>query len=515
MKVPVPSGESDLLQCIIDAVSDPVFVKDRDHRWVLFNEAFVSLLGCPREQIAGKSDHDFFPKTQADIFRRQNEFVFETGQANSNEELLSDSQGKTSVLLTRKALWTSPEGNKYLIGVIRDMTAIVGAADEAKRSMDRLHRAQKLETMGHLAAAMAHDFNNLLAAIRGCAGLLMESLPSTHPHRVEVEEIGHAVERASALTAQLLACGRRPGGMPRSVQPAAIIEGMLEMLRRLLPSDVQLEVILSGNPSAIRVDPGLVEQVLLNLVVNAGEALPAGGRVTISLSTVGVGGSTGRPRVRLSVRDDGVGMTEAVRRRIFEPFYTTKEDGSGLGLSTVAETVRRSDGEIKSESAPGKGSAFHVYWPLSEETASLSHKPSRRVLVVDDDEAVRRFAARCLEREGYEVASAGNTAEALRLSDANEGLFTHILIDVVMPGMRGSELAERLCVRQPRARVLFMSGQNYEETPLTVDTKSRFLSKPFSASDLIKCFNVVPRGEDGPSPRVRRQRPARSRRKAS
>lgn len=516
MKVPVPSGESDLLQCVIDAVPDPVFVKDREHRWVLFNQAFVTLLGHSREQIEGKSDYEFLSKTQADIFWRQDELVFKTGRDNSNEELLSDFSGKTSVLVTRKTRWISADGNHYLIGVIRDMTAIVGAADEARRSLERLHRAQKLETMGHLAAAMAHDFNNLLAAIRGCSGLLLESLPSTHPHRIEVEEIGHAVERASALTAQLLACGRRPGGMARSVQPARIIEGMREMLRRLLPGDVQLEVVVPDNSPAICVDPGLLEQVLLNLVVNAGEALPAGGRVTIELSPAAGGKKEGgRPRARLSVRDDGVGMTDAVRRRIFDPFYTTKENGSGLGLSTVAETVKRSDGEIEVESVPGKGAVFHVYWPLAEGGDSPEPVASGRILVVDDDEAVRRFTVRCLEREGYEVVSAGNTAEALRLSDANEGLFTHLLIDVVMPGMPGPELAERLFARQPRARVLFMSGQNHEDASVAVDAKSRFLAKPFSANDLVECFSAAPRGEDGPSPRARRRGPAPSRRKAS
>ncbi|MDD5302576.1 MAG: ATP-binding protein, partial [Elusimicrobia bacterium] len=366
MKIPVPSGESGLLQCLIDSVADPIFVKDRDHRWVLLNEASAALMGLPRARLLGKSDGDFLSKDQADVCRRQDELVFETGRENSNEETMIDAQGRTHVLIIKKNLWTSPGGEKYLVGVMRDITAIVGAADDARLSQERLHRAQKLETMGYLAGGVAHDFNNLLTAINGCAGLLLESLPADHPCRAEVEEIRRAGERGSDLTGRLLSLSRRPGGMARPVDLREIVKGMFEMLRRLLPPGVKLELDLPKTLGAVRVDPGLVEQVLLNLVINAGEALPKGGRATIALADAPKGGAGVRgPCVRLTVRDDGAGMTEKVRARIFEPFFTTKERGSGLGLSTVAETVRRSEGGVAVESAPGEGAVFHVYWPLT------------------------------------------------------------------------------------------------------------------------------------------------------
>lgn len=510
MDAPAPRGESGFLESLIDSVADPIFVKDREHRWVLFNGAFVALIGRPREQLLGRSDYEYFPKAQADVFWRQDELVFETGRENSNEEMLTDARGRIHVLVTRKSLWTSPGGKKYLIGAIRDVTESVDAAETIRRSQERLHRAQKLEAMGFMAGGVAHDFNNLLAAIRGSAELLLESLPKGHPSRAEAEEIRAAGDRASALTRQLLSFGRRPRGMARSVDLAAVVGGMSELLRRLLPPGVALEMVVPRKaPGAIRADPGLVEQILLNLVVNAGEAMPKGGRATIELASAprGGGGVNG-PCVRLTVRDRGVGMTEKIKARIFELFFTTKENGSGLGLATVADTVRRCEGGIEVESAPGKGAAFHVYWPL----AGATRKP--RALVVDDDDASRRFTVRCLERDGYEVLSAGDPSEALRIDGANEGLFDLLLIDVVMPRMRGPELAERLRQRQPEARVLFTSGRRREDCGLS-DAGAGFLPKPFTALDLRESLSAARRAAAGPSPRARRPGPPRSRRKRS
>ena len=508
----MPSGESGFLESLIDSVDDPIFIKNRDHRWVLFNQAFVALLGHPREQLMGKSDYDYFPAAQADVFRRQDELVFETGREHVNEESLTDAEGRTHVLITRKSRWTSTGGEKFLVGVIRDITAVVGAAADARLSKERLHRAQKLETLGYLAGGVAHDFNNLLTAIRGSADLLLEELPKDHPCRGEADEIRRAVERAAVLTSSLLSVSRRPGGMARPVDLRGNVTDMQETLRRLLPSGVKLAVILPAKLGAIRIDPGLVEQVLLNLVVNAGEALSKGGRVTIELADAPNGGAgVLGPCARLTVRDDGVGMTEKVRSRIFEPFFTTKENGSGLGLPTVAETVRRSAGGLAVESEPGNGAAFHVYWPLAVE----SGKSGGRALVVDDDEAVRRFMVRCLESEGYEVLSASEPAEALRIADANEGLFDLLVIDVVMPRMRGPELAARLRSGQPEARVLFTSGRRREDCGLPEGEETEFLAKPFSASDLTGIVSGARRGAGGPSRRARRPGPARSRRKAT
>jgi len=454
----------------------------------------------------------FFPKAQADVFFRQDELVFETGRENENEETLTDAEGRTHVLFTRKSRWIAPGGGQYLIGVIRDITAIVGAADEAKLSRARLHRAQKLETMGNLAGGVAHDFNNLLTAISGCAAMLLADLPKDHPSRVDAEEIRRAAERAAVLTQRLLAFARRPDGLARPVDLRVIVEGMHEMLRRLLPPAVTIDLVLPESLGEVRIDPGLVEQVLLNLAVNAGEALPKGGTVTIELAAAPRGGAgVSAACVRLTVRDNGAGMSEKIQARIFEPFFTTKVRGSGLGLSTVAETVKRSGGGVAVDSAPGKGAAFHVYWPLAA-APRVAHK---RALVVDDDDAVRRFSVRCFEREGYEVLSAGDAAEAQKICGANQELFNVLMIDVVMPGMSGPELAERLRTIQPDARVLFTSGRRREACGLPKDGTAGFLSKPFTARELNECLSAAPRGAGGPSRRARRPGPARSPRKAS
>ncbi len=520
-----PSRESGFVESLIDSVTDPVFVKDRKHRWVLFNDAFVALLGRPRVELLGKSDYDFFPKAQADVFWRQDELVFETGRENSNEEMLTDAKGQTHVLVTRKVRWTSASGESFLIGTIRDITELVNSADDAKRSKERLHRAEKLETLGHLAGGMAHDFNNLLTAIVGCADLLLESLPAGDPSRRDVEEIRVAGRRGANLTGRLLSLTRRPAGLPRRVALGSIAHGMIDMLRRLLPADVDLVLAAKKSAPAVRLDPGLVEQVLLNLVVNAGEAMRGGGKATIEVADAPKGGGGLRGRcVRLTVRDDGPGMSEKIRSRVFEPFFTTKLNGSGLGLSTVAETVRRSGGAVSVESAPGKGSAFHVFWPAVAGKAVVERgvpAPVRssaggrgRALVVDDDEAVRRFSARCLEREGYEVVSAESPAEALKLAEANDGLFELFVIDVVMPRMRGPELAARLTAHQPGARVVFTSGRRKEECALP-DDGAPFLAKPYSARDLIASVSAPRRAASGPSRRARRPGRAQSRRKES
>ena len=526
MKLPGPGGDLGFLERLMDSVADPIFVKDRRHRWVLFNEAFVELLGRPRAALTGRTDHDFIPKAQADIFWRQDELVFETGRENVNEETLTDASGRMHVLVTKKTLWKASDGRKHLIAVIRDITNVVDAADDVKRSKERLYRAQKLETLGYLAGGVAHDFNNLLTAIGGCAALLLENMPAGHPSRVDAEEIRRAGERAAALTARLLTFTRRPGGMARPVDLRAIVKGMREMLRRLLPAEVELKLVLPRKLRSIQVDPGLVEQILLNLVVNAGEALPEGGRVMIEAADAPKGGAGVRGAcARLTVRDNGAGMNEKTRGRIFEPFYTTKEQGSGLGLSTVAETARRSAGGVAVQSAPGKGAAFHVYWPAvagrpAPAAVPGAAKPSSpgkgrgRALVVDDDDAVRRFSVRCLERDGYEVVSASEPAEALRIAEANDGLFDLIVIDVMMPRMRGPELAERLRARHPRARVLFTSARRREDCGLP-ESGAGFLAKPFTAGDLIEEVSAARRAAGGPSPLVRRPSRRPSRRKAS
>jgi two-component system cell cycle sensor histidine kinase/response regulator CckA len=482
---------------ILNSVADPIFVKDRGHRLILVNDAHCALLGRPREELLGHSDLELLPAAQAEVFNRQDNLVFETGEENVNEELITDAKGETHVLVTKKTLARDAEGRPILVGVIRDVTAMANAVDDLKRSQEQLRHAQKLEAIGRLAGGVAHDFNNILTAIVGCAGLMLDGLPPGHPVREDAEEIHRAGEQAASLTRQLLTFSRREQGAPRAVDLRELCGGMRKMLQRLLPADIELELTLPDRLGAVRMDAGHAEQVLLNLVVNAGDAMPEGGRIEVVLEDApeGGGGLAG-PCVRLTVTDTGVGMDEATRARIFDPFFTTKSTGTGLGLATVRDVVAQSGGAVIIESAPGRGTSFYVFWPRCADSpeapraeTSMRAAPRRaNVLIVEDDDAVRRFAVRCLERAGYDVLTAADGPEAIRLSDSHEGQFDVVILDMVLPRMRGTDVFARLRARQPTAQVLFVSGYRTEEEslPRGLSGRAAFLQKPFTAALLVE-----------------------------
>jgi PAS domain S-box-containing protein len=491
-----PRDARSFLERLVNAVADPIFVKDREHRMLFVNDAHCALLGRPREELLGRTALDLFPTEQAKVVMGQDDLVFETERENVNEEMITDAKGMIHVVIAKKTLGRDADGRPVIVAVIRDVTEMVKTLEDLKRSQEQLRHAQKLEAVGRLAGGVAHDFNNVLTAIVGCAGLLLESLPPGHPCREEAEEIRRAGEQATALTQQLLSFSRREEGKPRVVDLREAFGRMRKMFSRLLPADIELEMFIPDRLGAVRVDPGQAEQVLLNLVVNAGDAMPDGGKVSVVLSDASEGGGLTGPCVRLSVSDTGMGMDESTRARIFDPFFTTKSRGVGLGLATVRDIAVRGGGAVVVESVPGRGSTFHVFWPRCDEAPEPLRGPApsvprraprlARVLVVEDDDAVRRFAVRSLERAGYDVLTAADGAEAMRLSDAHEGTFDVVVVDVVLPRMRGTELAARLRPRQPTAQVLFMSGYRTEEgaLPRGADGRTRFLPKPFTGAEL-------------------------------
>jgi PAS domain S-box-containing protein len=505
LPVPAPSERDprdarSFLEGLLNAVADPIFVKDRDHRLLLVNDAYCALVGRRREEILGTTAGEHLPLEQAEIFHRRDDLVFRTGREDVNEEVMTDANGMTHALVTKKTLGRGAGGEPILVAVIRDVTTLAKAVDDLKRSQEQLRHAQKLEAVGRLAGGVAHDFNNVLTAIVGCAELMLDALPPGHPCRDEASEIRRAGEKAEILVRQLLAFSRREESVPRLLDLREVYGGMRKMLSRLLPADIELDFAVPDRLGAVSADPGLAEQILLNLAVNAGDAMPEGGRLSVSLRDAPEGGAgVAGPCVLLEVRDEGVGMAESVQRRIFEPFFTTKEDGTGLGLATVRDAAARSGGAVSVESAPGRGTTFRVFWPRAEGVPeSRDASPARgapakaprraRILVVEDDDAVRAFTVKSLERAGYEVLTAADGAEALRISDAHEGLFDAVVLDVVLPRVRGPEVAERLRARQPTARVLFMSGYRTEEASLPAgpDGQRRFLPKPFTAARLAE-----------------------------
>ena len=380
------------------------------------------------------------------------------------------------------------------------------AEETLKQRDEQLRQAQKMEAIGNLAGGIAHDFNNLLTVITGYSELVLKKIPETDPQRRKLEEIKKAGDRAAALTQQLLAFSRRQILQPKVVDVNAIISGMASMLQRLVGEDVHVNIALSPDLGSIRADPGQLEQVIMNLVVNARDAMPHGGKVTIE--TVNVDrvpvfsnkpdAGTKRPYIMLAVSDTGSGMDEATRARIFEPYFTTKAagKGTGLGLSTVYGIVKQSDGEILVYSEPGQGATFKVYLPRVDRVATeLGAGPlveslpagTETILLVEDEPGVRAFAGEALRMQGYTILEAKHGIEAQLLSAQHPASIHLLLTDVVMPQMNGREVAERLLPQRPGLKVLYMSG--YAEQAVInrgiMESGFAFLQKPFTQQALV------------------------------
>jgi two-component system cell cycle sensor histidine kinase/response regulator CckA len=394
-----------------------------------------------------------------------------------------------------------PDGQiKREVGSARDITAEKEAAAELRRLEEQLRQAQKMEALGRLAGGVAHDFNNLLAVIAGHSELLTTGSPGPEEWRESVAEIGQATQRAAALTRQLLAFSRREIQEPKVLDLNAVVADAEKMLRRLIGEHVQLTLALQADLSPIRADLGQLNQVLLNLAVNARDAMPRGGRLRLETREVDLdaaaplGARSGR-HVRLTVTDTGCGMTPEVQARVFEPFFTTKAEGlgTGLGLSVVLGIVQQSGGRLAMESQPGVGTAVHVDLPAvpgpAERPPIAPAEPvggGETVLLVEDAAAVRRTVARMLEYLGYRVLQAESGPEALRLFEARAGQIDLLLTDVVMPGLSGRELADALRLRQRDLKVLFQSGYTDDAVMRwgVLQAEMAFLKKPFTLEAL-------------------------------
>ena len=390
----------------------------------------------------------------------------------------------------------------HLQGLVRDVT-------ERRRLEEALRQAQKMEALGRVAGGVAHDFNNLLTVILGSADLLDRRLAGDDPQRPVVDRIAGAAERAAALTGQLLAFSRRQVLRPAVVDLGASVQRGAEMLRRLIGEDVTLSLELAPTPLPIRADPVQLEQVLLNLAINARDAMPDGGTLTLRVLV----DLPGR-RACLEVEDTGEGMDLATLEHVFEPFYTTKGpgQGTGLGLAMVYGIVTQSGGDIAVESHPGRGSIFRVKLPLADGAAEgLPEAPAaatpeatpaaarETVLVAEDDEAVRRLVQDVLEGAGYRVLAAGTGEAALALAADHAGPVDLLVSDVVMPGMRGPELAARLAEARPGVPVVLMSG--YADRDLRIGAETPvFLAKPFTPGALLEGVATVLGGSRRTSP---------------
>jgi signal transduction histidine kinase len=394
--------------------------------------------------------------------------------------------------------------------VVKVRRALREAEDRAKHRLleEQLRQAQKMESIGRLAGGVAHDFNNLLTVIGGYTQLMLVRIPPGDDLRKDVEEVAKAGERAASLTSQLLAFSRKQIIAPAVLNLNDAISETRKLLGRLIGEDIELVTVLDPNLGNAKADPGQIEQVIMNLAVNARDAMPKGGKLALSTGNAVLDESYVKenpdshagPHVFLSVSDSGIGMDSETLSHLFEPFFTTKEQGkgTGLGLSTVFGIVKQSGGSIRVQSEPGHGTTFKVYLPRVDQpaaparkaVASLAAAPkgTETVLLVEDEEAVRRLTHAVLRRNGYKVLVAGDGEEALRTLQQHQGPVHLLLTDVVLPRMGGREVALQVSQLRPEIRVLFTSG--YSDRAFgengTLEPGMAFLPKPFTPEELLR-----------------------------
>jgi len=491
---------------VVESMSDGVLVLDRHFQFLSWNRAMEELTDTPREQVLGHGapPWEIFPHlVDLGVDRMMVRAMAGELQraANLSHELQN---GVTRITHETYRPLRGAEGEiQGVVGVVRDVTERRVAEEALQISEEQLRQAQKMEAIGRLAGGIAHDFNNLLTAINGYSELVLDRLPEQDPIRADVQEIRLAGERAAELTEQLLAFSRKQVIKPRVVDLNVLVGDLQPMLRRLMDEDIELVTQFDGALRRIKTDPGQLEQVLINLVVNARDAMPQGGALTLrtenrDLQEDRTHGSGEGSYVGLLVTDTGVGMAPDVKTRVFEPFFTTKEmgKGTGMGLSTVYGIVKQNGGQVWVDTSPGEGTTFSVFFPestepLSEVTVEATQNGglagSETVLVVEDEDAVRALTRMILERGGFHVLAAADASEALRVYDNLEKPVDLLLSDVVMPRMSGPQLAARMQETQPDLKVLFISG-HADETILkhgVLIPDTELLVKPFSVNELL------------------------------
>jgi two-component system, cell cycle sensor histidine kinase and response regulator CckA len=477
-----------------------------DGRWLDVNQRFCEIVGYSRSELLARAFQDItFPSDlPADLSNVERALAGSTTTFALEKRCVRKDGEIVWVDATTSLVRDSAGLPEYFITVVQDISLRKKAEEELEQTASQLRQSQKMDAVGQLAGGVAHDFNNLLSIIRGQSELMLEDLAADDAMRAEVEEIVTACERAGNLTRQLLVFSRKQVLAPRVIDINETTEGLSKMLRRLIGEDIELTLVL-GATGRVYVDPGQLEQVLVNLVVNSRDAMPNGGALTIETSDVSPeadahdGQTRGvSPNVMLRVSDTGLGMTPEVLARAFEPFFTTKAagKGTGLGLSTVFGIVKQSAGEVVVSSAPGQGSTFRVYLPTADGPVQVVH-PSRRasnalrgsetVLLVEDEDQVRAVARAILARAGYRVLEAASGAKALDTCEQFGETIDLLLTDVVMPNMNGRQLAEQVSKLRPKVKVVFMSG--YTDDAIVhhgvLNAGMAFIQKPLTVDLLL------------------------------
>jgi PAS domain S-box-containing protein len=486
-----------LLQSIIEGVNEVIFVKDLEGRYVMINTPGARRLDRSVPEVIGKTDFDLFPPATAEAVKAADMEVIRTGKTQTLETAMAFPSG-VHAILTTKSPHFGPGGEIIgVLGVSFDVT-------EQRRLEEQMQRAQKMEAIGTLSGGIAHDFNNILTVIKGYTDLLGRGIHDAEV-RALLSYIDQATDRASALTRQLLAYSRRQVMQPKIINLNSLVVSLNKMLQRVIGEDIEMRTITPPDLGSVKADPGQIEQVIMNLAVNARDAMPKGGNLVLETANLDLDetyaqthpGTIAGPHVMLAVSDTGVGMDAETRSHIFEPFFTTKAigRGTGLGLSTVYGIVKQSRGSIEVYSELGQGTTFKIYLPRSEEAADFlpAAQPhpvrvqgTETILLVEDDAQVRELAFAVLTSYGYTVLVADSARTVVPRCDEHKGEIHLLLTDVVMPGGGGREVARQVVARRPNIKVLYMSGYTTNAIVHHGDLKpgTFFLQKPFGPAAL-------------------------------
>jgi PAS domain S-box-containing protein len=490
----------ELFRLISENAADMIALVNADGKRLYNSPSYAAVLGYSLEDL---QDTTAFDQIHPEDRERVEEAAKETlrvGVGRRIEYRMRHKDGTWRVLeSTANTILDTTGKVEKLVIVNRDIT-------DRRRLEDQFRQAQKMEAVGRLSGGIAHDFNNLLGVIIGYGEILEEQLGNTEPFADSIQEILKAGGRAGALTRQLLAFSRQQVLEPKVLELNACVSEIEKMVKRIIGEDVQLSTVLDAGLGRVKADQGQIEQVLLNLCVNARDAMPTGGKLTIATENFEMDSAAASaysypvkvgPYILLTVSDSGTGMDSVTQAHIFEPFFTTKEKGkgTGLGLATVYGIVKQSGGYIDVASELGRGTAFKVYLPRVEEEISRETEKSRpassvhnrgTILIVEDEAALRKLTCNLLQSSGYTVLEAADGEEALKASQLYTGTIDLVLTDVVMPGMNGRDLVKKLAPQRPLMKVVYMSGYTGQSIGCaeTFSPNARFLPKPFTREEL-------------------------------
>ncbi|HEX8985229.1 MAG TPA: ATP-binding protein [Bryobacteraceae bacterium] len=472
------------MAALLENISDAYFTLDGEERFTSMNSRAARILGGRVEGLLGRSIWGAFPDLADSALAE-----------NCRRAVAANCPAAFTAFDRRRALWLEVRVHPSQDG----LTVYFQDVSSRKALEEQYGQAQRMEALGRLAGGVAHDFNNLLTIIGGYSRMLLDSIETKNPLRKDVEPIVEAAGRASGLTRQLLTFSRRQLVVPKVVDINRLITKMHRMLRRVIGEDIELTLALRPGVGRTVIDPGQIEQVIMNLAVNARDAMPTGGKLGIATENLEIAerASPGLPPgsyVLLTISDTGSGMDEQTRLHVFEPFFTTKAQGTGLGLAMVYGIVKQAGGEIEVESALGQGTRFRIYLPRTRKPARDRHAGATRrprkghetILLVEDDAEVRRLTREMLLRLGYRVLDAPNAADALALWHQAPEPIDLLVTDIIMPQVSGRELAAQLTVLRPGLKVLFISGYTDEVIARhgIIPRGAALLEKPFSHQTL-------------------------------